>query len=262
MADRFRFGENWKAYSRLVNERRSDDATASLSNMFARESFHGLSFLDVGCGSGLFSLAARRLGAVVDSFDYDTESVMCTEALKDRFAPDDADWRIHEGSVLDAGFMAQLGCYDMVYAWGVLHHTGRMWDALDHVTRSVKHNGSLFIALYNEQGWLSRYWWHIKRLYVKSTMARAALLLVYAPYFVGLRWGVRRLRGRRSPERGMSLWYDMKDWLGGYPFEVARPGEVVEFLDARGFQLKKMVTCGGRHGCNEYVFLRRMEGSA
>src|ERR1044072_5239228 len=94
----------------------------------------GKKFLDVGSGSGLFSLAARRLGAQVHSFDYDPQSVACTGELRRRYFPDDLHWVVQQGSVLDQGYLASLGSFDVVYAWGVLHHTGAMWRALDNIT--------------------------------------------------------------------------------------------------------------------------------
>lgn len=55
----------------------------------------------------------------------------------------------------------------------------------------------------------------------------------------------------------MSLWYDMIDWLGGYPFEVATPEAIFRFFRDAGFVLEELRTCGGRMGCNEFVFRRR-----
>lgn len=114
-------------------------------------------FLDIGSGSGLFSLAARKLGARVHSFDYDPQSVACTRALKQRYFPDSADWVIEEGSALDADYLLRLGQFDIVYSWGVLHHTGAMWQALENVDGNVRQNGKLFIALYNHQPLISKY---------------------------------------------------------------------------------------------------------
>src|SRR5205807_740046 len=128
------------------------EAESSLKRMLEVESLAGRSFLDIGSGSGLFSLAARRLGARVRSFDYDPQSVACTRELRRRFYPDDADWQIEEGSVLDEGYVRALGTFDVVYSWGVLHHTGAMWRALAHAALPVAVGGKLFIAIYNDTG--------------------------------------------------------------------------------------------------------------
>jgi 2-polyprenyl-6-hydroxyphenyl methylase/3-demethylubiquinone-9 3-methyltransferase len=57
-------------------------------------------------------------------------------------------------------------------------------------------------------------------------------------------------------KRGMSYWHDLVDWIGGYPFEVATPEAIFDFYMARNFELIALKTCGGRCGCNEFVFRR------
>ena len=256
MGERFEFGANWQRFLEVLTPERITHAEKSLCAMLRVNDLEGKRFLDAGCGSGLFSLAARRLGAQVYSFDYDPRSVACTCELQRRYLPNDSAWIVEEGSVLDRNYLATLGQFDIVYSWGVLHHTGAMWDALGNVTPLVDSGGSLFIAIYNDQGWISRYWSTVKRLYVRAPWSRWLLLLTHAPYLLGLRWIARACTGRLALSRGMSLWHDMVDWIGGYPFEVARPEDVFGFMRDRGFNLSELKTCGGRHGCNEYVFER------
>ena len=64
----------------------------------------------------------------------------------------------------------------------------------------------------------------------------------------------------RTDARGMHRWYDLVDWVGGWPFEVARPEEVFRFLRDQGFQLEELRTCGGKLGCNEFLFRRSEVG--
>jgi 2-polyprenyl-6-hydroxyphenyl methylase/3-demethylubiquinone-9 3-methyltransferase len=257
--ERFGFGANWSRFLRHLDDERIRDAEQSLQQMLGLQSLQGLRFLDAGSGSGLFSLAARRLGASVHSFDYDPQSVACTRALRQRYAGEDAQWHVEEGSVLDAQYLASLGSFDIVYSWGVLHHTGQMWTAMDNVSQSVKPGGRLFISIYNDQGGISRYWTGVKRLYNRSALARALLIAVYIPYFIGLRWVYRRFTGGGRIERGMTLWTDMLDWLGGYPFEVAKPEEVFRFLRTRGLTLREMTTAGRTGACNEFVLQRAVQ---
>lgn len=256
--ERFEFGANWARFLGELDERRIAAAEASLQRMLGMKSLDGLRFLDAGSGSGLFSLAARRLGADVHSFDYDPRSVACTRALRERHGKGENDphWRIEEGSVLEVNYLAGLGDFDVVYSWGVLHHTGDQWTAMDNVSRRVRPGGRLFIAIYNDQGGISRYWTAVKRLYNANALARWLLIAIYTPYFIWLRWVYRQLTGRGPVERGMSLWWDMIDWLGGYPFEVAKPEEVFRFLRVRGFELREMTTAGRTGACNEFVFER------
>lgn len=150
---RFPFGRNWRRFLEVVDKGRVEIAARSLEEMLGRGAVEGRSFLDVGAGSGLFSLAALRLGAArVHSFDFDDDAVACARALKDRFAPDAERWTIERGDILRADYISALGCWDVVYAWGVLHHTGQMWSAIDNAARLVEDGGALFLALYNDQG--------------------------------------------------------------------------------------------------------------
>lgn len=237
----------------MMDENRIAAAELSLKRLLKVDDLNEKRFLDIGAGSGLFSLAAKRLGASVSSFDADEGCIECVRRLADTYQTE-GDWLIEKASVLDDAFMARLDRHDIVYSWGVLHHTGNMWRALENAAASVTEQGMLAIAIYNDQGWRSRYWTKVKSLYNGSSLMKWILICLYAPYFVGLRYVVRQLTGKGKLERGMSLWYDMLDWLGGYPFEVGTPGQIVEFFVERDFSLIGISTCGGRSGCNEFVF--------
>jgi 2-polyprenyl-3-methyl-5-hydroxy-6-metoxy-1,4-benzoquinol methylase len=261
---RFAFGENWQRFLGILDEDRVGRAEESLRGMLQVSDLAGQSFLDIGCGSGLFSLAARRMGARVYSFDYDPQSVACARELRQRYFPEDSDWNINEGSALDAAYLSGLGRFDVVYSWGVLHHTGAMWSALDNAARLVATRGKLFIAIYNDQGQISHRWRAIKRTY--NRLPGNLRFLVTIPALVHLYWrrtlkDFLRLRPfetwrNEGRERGMSPWRDLIDWVGGYPFEVAKPEAILDFYLRRGFTLTRLVTCGGSLGCNEFVFVR------
>lgn len=260
----FDFGENWSRFLNAVDEDRIERAAEGLRDKLEISTLEGKSFLDAGSGSGLFSLAARRLGARVHSFDYDPKSVACTQELKRRYSPEDARWTIEQGSVLDRGYLTSLGDFDVVYSWGVLHHTGDMWAALENILSSMHRKGTLFIAIYNDQGHWSRGWTYLKRTYVRSPrlvqqcLAGLCLVRVWGPALL-----LDMVRGRGVARwcdyrqtRGMSPWYDVVDWVGGYPFEVAKPEDIFDFYRRRGLALKRLATCGGGKGCNEFVFER------
>lgn len=265
---RFEFGKNWTRFLKTVDEARISEAEASLKRALHVESLSGKSFLDIGSGSGLFSLAARRLGARVHSFDYDTNSVGCTQTLRDRFFPADVSWTVERGSALEEDYIRSLGKFDVVYSWGVLHHTGNMAKALENAAIPVRLGGRLLISIYNDQGAVSRRWRRLKRIYVQSPWAVRLFLQALTFAVTWLRCvplDLIRLKPFRtinawrdySQQRGMSPWHDVVDWAGGFPFEVAPPEAIFRFFRERGFRLEDLKTCGGGKGCNEFLFVRQ-----
>jgi 2-polyprenyl-3-methyl-5-hydroxy-6-metoxy-1,4-benzoquinol methylase len=263
----FAFGENWARFLRTVGEDRIVEAERSLVEFVGPDAISGRSWLDIGSGSGLFSLAAARLGAArLHSFDYDAASVACTRALRERYGSDDGRWTVERGDVLDPEYVAALGQFDVVYSWGVLHHTGDLWTAFAEAARTVAPGGLLFVAIYNDRGWRSRAWRAVKRGYnrLPPRLRLAYTLLVMGPRELAtLAWDTIHLRPLDYPRRwtryqsarGMSRWHDIVDWVGGYPFEVATPAAVVTRAQALGLAQEHFVP-GPGGACNQFVFRR------
>ena len=251
---RFDFGANWQAFSdRLMDEDRVVAAMRSLRKVVQRETLEGTRVADVGCGSGLFSISATRLGAArVVGLDINPLCIDVSRRNQANLAST-AALTFHRASVLSPEELAPFGTFDLVYAWGSLHHTGAMWDALRNVTRMVAPGGTLVVAIYNQHA-TSPVWRVIKRTYtrapdfVKAPMAAAAAIVIFL---------AKALVTGRNPlekERGMDFWYDVVDWVGGYPYEYATRSCVEQFVTSAGFTTTRFVRAQVPTGCNQYVF--------
>jgi len=228
----FSFGKNWLRFLDTIDDDKIRSAELSLTEFLGLKNLKGRSFLDVGCGSGLFSLAAFNLGAErIVSFDVDPLAVACCKFLRRRVGSP-SKWNVLQGSILDLDFVSTLGTFDVVYSWGVLHHTGRMWISIKHSARLVAERGYYYIAIYNRYDGIlgSTFWLRIKRVYNcwpdvgKRILEGIYTTLVFAN---GL------LRSPLHPNlraRGMYWRTDIVDWLGGYPYEFAKIDEILRFV--------------------------------
>jgi len=263
--ERFEFGKNWMNFLKTLDTTGIESACKSIQSLLAGYELSGKSFLDVGSGSGLSSLAARKMGTKnVVSFDYDPDSVNSTLMLKNRYLSQDENWIIQKGSVLDSEYLKTLGRFDVVYSWGVLHHSGNMWEALSNVSSLVNDHGILFIALYNDQAYKSVFWKKVKKTYCSSRLGKLFVSSVFYPLFFLIALTSSLIHKKNifkayKKNRGMSIMHDWKDWLGGFPFEVAKIEEVFNFFKLKGFSLFNIKTTTSM-GCNEYVFVRNDKG--
>jgi 2-polyprenyl-3-methyl-5-hydroxy-6-metoxy-1,4-benzoquinol methylase len=251
----FTFGENWEAFAAGLSEDAVRRAEESLVALLGRDAISGRDVLDVGCGSGLFAASAARLGGRrVVALDIDPKCVLTSRAVAEKLGVS-GKVTVAQASALEGEALHRLGEFDLVYAWGSLHHTGAMWQAIGNVLETVAPRGTLALAIYNKSI-TSRAWRGVKRAYNASPRLLrypmlAGYLAVKAPYCLLRGW---KLWDR---ERGMNILVDAVDWLGGYPYEYATPREVVEFVEKAGFSTLRVIPTRGLSGCNEFVFVRK-----
>jgi 2-polyprenyl-6-hydroxyphenyl methylase/3-demethylubiquinone-9 3-methyltransferase len=249
----FKFGENWASFSRQLNESRIEEATNSLTSLFGENALKGRSFLDIGCGSGLFSIAAARLGAQpVVGIDVDPVSIDTSRSNFSHWLGDGHPASFSQASVLDADQMKSLGVFDVVYSWGVLHHTGNMAQALSNVAKCVQPGGLLIIAIYNRH-WSSPIWKWIKWLYNKAgSIGQRLLIWIFMPIIFVAKWLVT-FQNPFKMKRGMDFMHNIIDWVGGYPYEYASVDEMTAQLKLLGFDVLNVRLASVPTGCNEYV---------
>lgn len=259
---RFAFGKNWTTFiDRHFTEERVQIAQDHLLAFLRLESLSGKRMIDIGCGSGLQALAAVR--ANVDElicFDYDESSVTATRRLQARFGGQ-AAWRVEQGSILDPAYVRALGQFDIVYSWGVLHHTGDQWAAIRNAASLIAPGGVFYVALYTSDAFVDpppEYWLDIKRQYNRGGwLVKRKLETRYA--YNHLR-GVYRsgqnplafvLRYKQS--RGMSYFTGVRDWVGGWPMEFSAIQDVKNLGAELGLELINIATGQAN---TEYLFQR------
>jgi predicted RNA methylase len=259
----FKFGENWKNFSAEINEERIEEAKKSLVKFFGKNGLEGKSFLDIGCGSGLFSLAALLLGAKkVVAVDIDQDSVETTRHVLGTFAPK-KDFTVDVVSVFDLD-PKKHGTFDIVYSWGVLHHTGDMATAIEKASHMVAPKGLFALALYTKTPFCG-FWKKEKRIYTNAPkivqfFMRSIWYSLFVLSQIIFRQNVVAYIRNYQSSRGMSFSHDVHDWLGGFPYESMAPEEMrtlakkLHLKNHKEFLIKAPRLGLLGTGCDEYVF--------
>lgn len=248
----FSFGKNWEKFSREITPEQLEEARCSLEQVLGPSGLHGKTFLDIGCGSGLFSICAFQMGARrVVGIDVDRECIEVSRRNARRFIQNGAIPDYVCASILDSQKMSQLGEFDVVYAWGSLHHTGAMWKAIENSSGLVKNGGILWLAIYNRH-FTSGIWKKVKKLFNRSPRELQNVMIHIFGGFIMVRFIVA-FRNPFRTGRGMKFFSDVRDWIGGYPYEYASRKEISEFLTGMGFTLSRVIPTSGFTGCNQYV---------
>lgn len=255
----FSFGKNWQQYvQHALTQEKVRQARGAFHILFKDIDFTGKTFLDVGFGQGLALFFAQEMGAKVLGIDNDPENVAALKMTAAMFEHCEfPNFRIT--SILDDSFIQeqlQKGQFDLVHSWGVLHHTGNMRKAIENTVTLVKPGGFLVLAIYNRH-WTSPIWRWVKWSYNKSPeFLQYATIYGFCPIIYIAKWFVTRKNPTRS-ERGMGFFYNVIDWIGGYPYEYARISEIQELVCSQNFRCVRILSAKVPTGCNQFVFQKQ-----
>jgi 2-polyprenyl-3-methyl-5-hydroxy-6-metoxy-1,4-benzoquinol methylase len=259
----FDFGENWSEFSQhALTAERTSQARGHFGQLIGDLPLAGKSFLDIGFGQGLGLLTATACGARAVGCDINPKCAQVLERNRSHFPDLPALPSVVVGSILDEKVLEDLrrhagraDGYDLVHSWGVLHHTGDMDRAIQNAASLVAPGGHFILAIYNRH-WSSLPWRVIKRCYVTSPRwVQRVLIRIFFPIIYVAKWLVTG-RNPRQQERGMDFYYDVIDWVGGYPYEYASRREIEVRLTPQGFSLLRFHAARVPTGCNEFVFRR------
>lgn len=260
----FSFGKNWASYASQMGDVEIEEARKGLVKLLPEDDLRGRSFLDVGCGSGVHALAAARCGvARIMAVDIDPDSVATTRRVLTQ-SHVTVPWQADQVSVFDLDPKVH-GTYDVVYSWGVLHHTGAMVEAIGKAAALVAPGGLFAFALYRRTR-MDRFWIAEKRFYAHAPRAvqkvfRGAYIAAFATAMTLRGSSFRNYVANYRSSRGMDLYHDVHDWMGGYPYEAILAPEVDALLRPLGFESVRVfarpMTLGLLgSGCDEYVYRR------
>ena len=261
---RYGFGKNWEQFVKQhFNPERVEISKKYMLNFLKMDNLQGKYFLDIGCGSGLHSLAALQAGAArIVSFDLDPGSVKTALTLKE-YAGNPSHWTVLQGSILDDSFISQIEPADIAYSWGVLHHTGALWKSFENAAGLMNTSGVFYVALYTEtyvEGLPKEYWLSVKQNYNRASSFGKKVMEVRHLWMFYLYKRIRNIPHliKQVKEykalRGMELYTNLKDWLGGWPMEYSSQEEVIDHAHDLGLSL---INFKSGEANLEYVFCRK-----
>lgn len=261
MSKTFKFGKNWKTFNLKSNLSHLEHSQKSLEDLIGKDVIRDKTVLDIGCGSGIHALSFLRAGAkYIKCLDLDPDAV---DTTVNRLEVENSNkWSAQIANILDFKSNSHE-FFDIVFSWGVLHHSGNLMLAINNSAGYCKDGGLLVLAIYRKTS-LCSFWKIEKKIYnIVPSYFQKMIDLIFACIFLFAKWAqgntprafVKNYRLRR----GMDFMTDIRDWLGGYPYESASPATIHNFLTVRGFKLIKSNIRDKQFGflgsgCNEYIY--------
>jgi 2-polyprenyl-6-hydroxyphenyl methylase/3-demethylubiquinone-9 3-methyltransferase len=257
----FRFGKNWKTFNLKSDLSHIEHSQKSLDALIGKDVICNKTVLDIGCGSGIHALSFLRAGAkYIKCIDLDPDAVETTVSRLEEYNPD--KWNAQIANILDVKSNSHE-FFDIVFSWGVLHHSGNLMMAIKNSADFCKDGSLLILAIYRRTS-LCTFWKIEKKIYnIVPSVFRRIIDLTFACVFLFAKWtqgnSPRAFVKNYRMQRGMDFMTDIRDWLGGYPYESASPATIHNFLTVRGFNLIKSNIRDQQFGflgsgCNEYIY--------
>lgn len=264
---KFSFWKNWAKFLEKLDEKKIEQAKNYLEKfIWWKDKIEWKTVIDFGSWSWLMSLCFYLLWAKkIVSVDIDNNSLDCTRFLKEKYANNTEKWEIKKWSVLDEQFIKRLWKFDIVYSWGVIHHTWNMWKWLELIEKLVNDNWLLYLTIYNKYNWFpsSDSWLKIKKIYVNSPFLIKKVMyywLILENIFMRIIRGqnpVKYIKNYyKNSNRWMDFFRDIEDWLWWYPYEYATIEEIKNFYENIWYKLINLYDSSAWWWCNEFLFAK------
>jgi ubiquinone/menaquinone biosynthesis C-methylase UbiE len=219
---------------------------------YSGEEVKGKSVLDAGCGTGIFSIIFATNGAGrVTGIDISEGSLQTARGLKKKFNLENADFQKQD--MLALPFSDES--FDIVWAWGTVHHTTDPFRAITELLRILKPSGSILLAVYKRT-----------RLTFLHEIIRKTLLRAPRKTWKGLARVMAfflspvifLFKKREKSRRGEKLEELIIDWYFVPIRHYYKPEEIRGFLEERGLVIEKYLPASGRFdSTSNFIFKAR-----
>jgi len=207
---------------------------------YSPEEVQGMAVLDAGCGTGIFSAIFARNGAGrVVGIDISPGSLETARGLKEKFNL--ANVSFERQDMLQLPFAD--GTFDIVWAWGTVHHTTDPLRAISELARVLRLGGSIFLAVYKRT---KLTWIHeiIRKTLVKTPKQSWTALSKIMAFFLSP--VVFFFKKREKSRKGEKLEELILDWYFVPIRHYYTPEEIRDVLEGKSFEIEKFLPASGR----------------
>ena len=221
---------------------------------YSPQDIEGKSVLDAGCGTGIFSIIFARNGAAsVLGIDISEGSLETAKALKTKFDLENASFQKQD--MLDLPFADES--FDIVWAWGTVHHTTDPFKAMSELIRVLRAEGSILLAVYTRtrvtflHEIIRKALVRTPRKTWKALSKILALVLSPVVYF---------FKKREKSRKGEKLEELIMDWYFVPIRHYYYPEEIKVFLEEQGFTIEKYLPASGRfNSTSNFIYKARKD---